>query len=117
MTHKVASSVIGLYLIWSNARKVIECFQGRTNLAQTYPDFTIDPSSITLFECCEENGKVLLESSIGTQREVLLFVHLMEKDDVNEFFEYLFELAKGIFKCQPVSRSVLIPPRLAKAIG
>ncbi|KAL8903040.1 MAG: hypothetical protein Q9207_004197 [Kuettlingeria erythrocarpa] len=102
-THRVASSVIGLYLIWSNTRKVIECFQGRTNLAQTYPGFTIDPSSITLFERCKENGKVLLESSVGDQKEIPLFVHLAEKDDVNEFFEYLVELAKRLFQCQNVS--------------
>ncbi|KAL8751373.1 MAG: hypothetical protein Q9184_006090 [Pyrenodesmia sp. 2 TL-2023] len=102
-THKFASTTTGLYLIWSKSRRVVECFQGRTSLTRTYPDFTIDPNSLTLFEDCKDNGKILLESSIGVQKEVPLFVHLTDKDDMDDFFEYLLELSQGTFKRQSVS--------------
>lgn len=82
------ASMAGLRLSWVPERGALECYSGQSHLTATLHGLKIVPKNVRRFLCSTDSGRILIKSSIGADSEVSLLVHLSNKDDLKDLFEF-----------------------------
>ncbi|KAI4092392.1 MAG: hypothetical protein LQ344_003457 [Seirophora lacunosa] len=94
-TRKAFGDDKDLRLVWKAGQKVFHCYKSRYNQATVYANLELVPDNVERFIRSKDGNKVLIESAVGGDSGVPLFLQLRDGREVKRLFITLLQLTEG----------------------
>lgn len=87
---------------------MFHCYKSRYNQATVYANLELVPDNVERFIRSKDGNKVLIESAVGGESGVPLFLQLRDGREVKRLFITLLQLTEGHIEQQIRGRWVLM---------